>query len=648
MELFNIHIGAPMKTLLYSAILLLICLSLSASAQSFDCSKATSEAESLICSDGGLQYLDTKLTELYQQSLFNTKETQKLLNEQRNWLKERDKSINPEDMKASYGKRIKELEEELAKIEPINLKDIEGTPYYFSHRPPYDLSSGKIDLTLTDAQGRTALMAMFFYRNSFDNLSRLIDASDINAQDFSGKTALMYAVARIRDEWSTYDDVKALIAGGANVDIKDKSGKTAMDYASVRKVKLYIRTFSKLPVQYTSLPDTDELYRQRYGDTEPYSGDDPDSNLLNLSIKRYELSNGRPFDMSWIDPKCPLCILQDWYDSFYNPDNSQFCRDIRDHKIKFNEGDRIEYDNITYKLETFSEGTAHYGGIRVINLSDNRTVDLTPFRFANGFDVKSHNKDLYVIYLDTNSGYNYYKFRPDRMVLEQVCELLPVKPVFSTNNKSKVCSQVINGDYTEIRPVPLKSLMGDDYATLRTEYSKCRSNYEKSVRGKILGIKEEDERLAEYKACIDSVEVAEGKFSTFMHDYYYLCYDGRSRSNPSFIYGLDETLIITDHNNDGQDDFIAPWMYSSGAGRGCVINYLAVYKNNEYTPLAGSYSYYISCYGGSQHLIRIDNVVYLLTKDRHGIKYLHKINTNEAGEDKPEELCDFKVEYEYW
>ena len=84
---------------------------------SFDCSKATHEAELLICKDADLAALDRSLAELYATVLKNTPASEQgaLKTEQRGWVKGRDDCWKADDkhgcIKAAYESRINELKD---------------------------------------------------------------------------------------------------------------------------------------------------------------------------------------------------------------------------------------------------------------------------------------------------------------------------------------------------------------------------------------------------------------------------------------------------------------------------------------------------------------------------------------------------------
>jgi len=91
-------------------------LSAVAASPSFNCAKATHEAEKLICKDAELASLDRDLAQLYAAVLKNTPaRDQKLLKaEQRGWIKGRDDCWKSSDARGciveAYQDRTSELE----------------------------------------------------------------------------------------------------------------------------------------------------------------------------------------------------------------------------------------------------------------------------------------------------------------------------------------------------------------------------------------------------------------------------------------------------------------------------------------------------------------------------------------------------------
>ena len=90
--------------------LFLLTIAVNVDAASFDCGKAASEVEKLICGDDELSKLDESLNKAYLQALKRTDIKEQTIKSQRQWLKnERNACQNAECIKKAYETRIKEL-----------------------------------------------------------------------------------------------------------------------------------------------------------------------------------------------------------------------------------------------------------------------------------------------------------------------------------------------------------------------------------------------------------------------------------------------------------------------------------------------------------------------------------------------------------
>jgi uncharacterized protein YecT (DUF1311 family) len=396
---------------------LLLILPFFAHAQSFDCAKATTNIEKMICADEELQHRDEDLAATYQLLLKHTDNPQALRNEQRAWLKSRDAAdykIYYDDYKLvnDYSDRITELGKKLsAVVKPSDLKDPKEILTYFNS----------------------------LHRLYYDQCRASLSGYNINATDASGKTLLMYAA---------HNDclVAKLVEAGANVDAKDSAGKTAMDYAETRKVKVYLRSFSKLPIKYTDLP------------------------------------NGN------------------------NPDNSQFCRDIAADKINFEEDWWEALDNSSYTINLEYVGTGMFPRIFLAKSGEEVSYDsleITPQEEPDSYgdySIMSYKDDIYAIY--SFLGYkNYYKFLPERVDLENapeyiqafepICELVPGKRTFTVSeNSPQVCRQVIAGDYEKIElksiNIPISEDNAENNRFIRDYETHCEENMYDECLGYLL------------------------------------------------------------------------------------------------------------------------------------------------------------------
>ena len=116
------------------AIILLgaVCMfSSTASAAGFDCAKAGTAVEKLICSDSALSKADEELSDIYKRALGSSANAAEFKKEQINWIRtERDPCRNRECLAAAYKKRI----EALSGPDPVE-------EYYL--REPFSTGPGK-------------------------------------------------------------------------------------------------------------------------------------------------------------------------------------------------------------------------------------------------------------------------------------------------------------------------------------------------------------------------------------------------------------------------------------------------------------------------------------------------------------------------
>lgn len=98
-----------MKKIALVALNWLVLLTI-AQAASFDCGKAISNAELLICRDTQLSNLDDELSKVYQKALDSSKDKHQLTKEQRLWLRDvRNACLNSACLKSVYKLRISEM-----------------------------------------------------------------------------------------------------------------------------------------------------------------------------------------------------------------------------------------------------------------------------------------------------------------------------------------------------------------------------------------------------------------------------------------------------------------------------------------------------------------------------------------------------------
>ncbi|HWT15724.1 MAG TPA: lysozyme inhibitor LprI family protein [Patescibacteria group bacterium] len=90
---------------------LLLLATLDAYAASFDCAKAATKVESMVCTDTTLSALDDTMSDLYGQAAALTPDDAEPKQSQRAWLRQRNACTDADCIAAAYRKRIAELED---------------------------------------------------------------------------------------------------------------------------------------------------------------------------------------------------------------------------------------------------------------------------------------------------------------------------------------------------------------------------------------------------------------------------------------------------------------------------------------------------------------------------------------------------------
>lgn len=86
-----------------------LALSFTAQAASFDCGKATTKVEKLICADAELSKLDEELNIAYKSALQDEKHADAIKQTQKRWMKERSGCTDAACVKGAYGVRLSSL-----------------------------------------------------------------------------------------------------------------------------------------------------------------------------------------------------------------------------------------------------------------------------------------------------------------------------------------------------------------------------------------------------------------------------------------------------------------------------------------------------------------------------------------------------------
>jgi uncharacterized protein len=125
-------------------ILSMLFLLATAHAASFDCGKATSEVEKLICGDDELSILDESLNKAYLKALERPDIRKQMIESQRQWLKnERNACKNAECLKKAYETRIDELIRDGSNCGEEPDSDSRGVVEYSHKKEIFSYADGK-------------------------------------------------------------------------------------------------------------------------------------------------------------------------------------------------------------------------------------------------------------------------------------------------------------------------------------------------------------------------------------------------------------------------------------------------------------------------------------------------------------------------
>lgn len=93
----------------FTAVLTWLMLSITAHAASFDCTKATTAVEKLICTDAELSKFDEELNAAYKAALQDKTQADTIKQAQKKWLKERNTCADLACVESAYKTRLQEL-----------------------------------------------------------------------------------------------------------------------------------------------------------------------------------------------------------------------------------------------------------------------------------------------------------------------------------------------------------------------------------------------------------------------------------------------------------------------------------------------------------------------------------------------------------
>ena len=148
------------------------------SGASFNCTKASSNVEKMICTDVFLSELDTQMGTLYKEASKSTTNKKELLDNQRIWIKERENCATADCISSTTKNRISQLENLIStKSQDIstNIKKVElqvgsteKIPFDISIKPVYNEVWGFTYplITITALEDLCLELALIEYRNT--------------------------------------------------------------------------------------------------------------------------------------------------------------------------------------------------------------------------------------------------------------------------------------------------------------------------------------------------------------------------------------------------------------------------------------------------------------------------------------------------
>jgi uncharacterized protein YecT (DUF1311 family) len=146
-------------------ILALLSLSITflAQAAGFDCDKATTKTEKMICSDSELSKLDEEMAVAFKKSSSDSTLAETVRNDQKKWLKERNQCVDKDCLKQAYSSRLVTLKE------PAFSPPREEKPLYVHC---VDKKEGRDCGRFQSGKGYTVCEAYLSYLNSLSKITR--------------------------------------------------------------------------------------------------------------------------------------------------------------------------------------------------------------------------------------------------------------------------------------------------------------------------------------------------------------------------------------------------------------------------------------------------------------------------------------------
>jgi uncharacterized protein len=119
--------GGKMRIIILLSALLLLTTPYSGLAASFDCSKASTKVEKIICSSDELSKADELLAQKYKRALKEAQDRKSLIGKQRQWLEERNVVTSEAELLNMYKDRIRQLDEQKMVVQSVSDASIGAT-----------------------------------------------------------------------------------------------------------------------------------------------------------------------------------------------------------------------------------------------------------------------------------------------------------------------------------------------------------------------------------------------------------------------------------------------------------------------------------------------------------------------------------------
>jgi uncharacterized protein YecT (DUF1311 family) len=227
--------------------LLLHCPSKSIAA-SFDCSKAATKVEKMICGDAHLSRLDDDLGRNYSNAMKKFPNTDQLKQEQRAWLKEREKCKNVECLDSEYRERIHELIVELEPYyDPLQLDKTEL--YNFAKLTSEETIGSELEVDLND-DGKDEYLAgalcgnggceYHYFMNLGNNKYKYLGVFDLHRMGFE----------ILKAKHNGFNDIWGYWHGGGGIGYLTRYEFNGQEYSKKASVEVNENVFDLLRSEY--------------------------------------------------------------------------------------------------------------------------------------------------------------------------------------------------------------------------------------------------------------------------------------------------------------------------------------------------------------------------------------------------------------